>query len=80
VPGIPTSPGIAYIGRDVKLPTRSCTPLAFSGSRSRGCFGRINMRSFLSSPLVVVGKGPKLARNRLVSHGLGSAKQSPCCL
>jgi hypothetical protein len=41
-----------------------------------GC-GRINMRSFLSSPLVVVGKGLKLTRNRSVGHGLGSAEQSP---
>jgi hypothetical protein len=50
-------------------------PLAFSvSSRSSGCFGRINMRSFLSSPLVVVRKGRKLTRNRSVGHGLGSAK------
>jgi hypothetical protein len=32
------------------------------------------MRSFLSSPLVVVGKGLKLTGNRSVGHGLGSAK------
>ena len=38
------------------------------------------MRSFLSSPLVVVGKGIELTRNRSVGHGLGSAEQSPCCL
>jgi hypothetical protein len=37
------------------------------------------MRSFLGSPLVVVGKGLKLTRNRSVSHGLGSAEQSLCC-
>jgi hypothetical protein len=43
------------------------------------CFGRINVRSFLSSPLVVVGKGLKLTRNRSVGHGLGSAEQSLCC-
>jgi hypothetical protein len=55
-------------------------PLVFSaGGRSRGCFGRINMRSFLSSPLVVVGKDLKLTRNRSVGHGLGSAEQSSCC-
>jgi hypothetical protein len=47
---------------------------------SSECFGCINMRSFLSSPLVVVGKGLKLARDRSVGHGLGSAEQSPCCL
>jgi len=36
-------------------------PLAFSvSSRSSECFCRINMRGFLSSPLVVVGKGLKL--------------------
>jgi hypothetical protein len=65
----------------VKLPIRSCTPLAFSvSSRTSGCFGRINMRSFPSSLLVVVGKGLKLTRNRPVSHGLGSAEQSLCCL
>ena len=64
----------------MKPPIRSCTPLAFSvSSRSIECFGRINMRSFLSSPLVVVGKGLKLIRNRSVGHGLGSAEQSLCC-
>jgi hypothetical protein len=62
------------------LPIRSCTPLAFSvSSRSSERFGRINMRGFLSSPLVVVGKGLKLTRNRSVGNGLGSAKQSLCC-
>jgi hypothetical protein len=43
------------------------------------CFGRINMRSFLSSPLESVGKGLKLTRNRSVGHGLASAEQSLCC-
>jgi hypothetical protein len=63
----------------VKLAIRSWTPLAFSVSgRSSECFGRIGMRSFLGSPLVVVGKGLKLTRNRPVGHGLGSAEQSPC--
>jgi hypothetical protein len=58
----------------------SCRPLALTvGSRSSECFGRINMRSFLSSPLVVVGKGIKLIRNRSVGHGLGSTEQSLCC-
>jgi hypothetical protein len=37
------------------------------------------MRSFLGSPLIVVGKGFKLTRNRPVSHGLGSAEQSLGC-
>jgi hypothetical protein len=37
------------------------------------------MRGLLSSPLVVVGKGLKLTRDRSVGHGLGSAKQSICC-
>jgi hypothetical protein len=47
------------------LPIWSRTPLAFSvSSRPSECFGRINMRGFLSSPLVVVGKGLKLTRNR----------------
>ena len=55
------SPRISCAGWAVMLPIRSCTPLAFSvSSRSSGCFGRINMRGFLSSPLVVVGKGLKL--------------------
>jgi hypothetical protein len=43
------------------------------------CFCRINMPGFLSSPLVVVGKGLELTRNRLVGHGLGSAEQRPSC-
>jgi hypothetical protein len=39
---------------------RSRTPLAFSsGNHASECFGRINLRGFLSSPLVVVGKGLK---------------------
>jgi hypothetical protein len=59
----------------VMPPIRSCPPLAFSvSSRSSECFGRINVRGFLSSPLVAVGKGLELIRNRLVGHGLGSAK------
>ena len=63
--------------RAVKLPIRSCTPLRFSASsRSSGCFGRINMRSLLSSPLVVVGKGLELTCNRLIGHALGSKEQS----
>jgi hypothetical protein len=37
------------------------------------------MRSFLGSPLVIVGKGLELTRNRQVSHGLGSAEQGLCC-
>jgi hypothetical protein len=37
------------------------------------------MRSFLSSPLVVVGKGLMLTGNRSVDHGLGSTEQSLCC-
>ena len=65
----------------VRLPIRSCTLLVFiASSRSSECFGCINMRSFFSSPLVVIGKGLKLTRNRSVGHGLGSAEQSPCCL
>jgi hypothetical protein len=53
---------------------------AFSlGNRSGERFGRINMRSFLGSPLAVVGKGLKLTRNRSVGHGLSSAEHSLCC-
>jgi hypothetical protein len=37
------------------------------------------MRSFFSSPLVVIGKGLELTRNRSVCHGLGSAEQSLRC-
>jgi hypothetical protein len=49
----------------VMPPIRSCTPFAFSvSSRSSESFGRIKMRGFLSSPLVVFGKGLKLTRNR----------------
>jgi hypothetical protein len=32
-------------------------------------------RGFLSSPLVIVGKGLKLTRNRQVGHALGSANK-----
>jgi hypothetical protein len=37
------------------------------------------MRSSLSSPLAVVGKGLELTRNRSIRHGLNSAEHSPCC-
>ena len=78
--GHPNVIGISSTGWAVKLPIRSCTPLAFSVSgRSSECFGPINVRSFLSSPLAVVRKGLKLTRNRSVGHGLGSAEQSLCC-
>jgi len=74
------SPRISSAGWAAMLSIRSRTLLAFSvGSRSSECFGRINVRSFLSSPLVVVGKGLKLTRNRSVGHGFGSAEQSLCC-
>jgi hypothetical protein len=73
------TPRIPSEVRAVTLP-RSCMPLAFGvSSRSSQCFSRINMRSFFSSPLEVVGKGLKLTRNRSVGHGLGSAEQSLCC-
>jgi hypothetical protein len=49
-----------------------------SGRASQG-FGRINMRSFLSPSLVIVGKGLKLTGNRSVGHGLRSAEQSLRC-
>ncbi len=76
------SPMFAPHGGAVRLPTRSCTPLGFSASSSRSsqCFGCIDMRSFHSSPLVVVSKGLELTDNRSVCHGFGSAEQSPCCL
>ena len=52
--------------------------MVFSASRRASqCFGRINLRSFLSSPLIVVGKCLKLTCDRLVGHASGSAKQSP---
>jgi hypothetical protein len=41
--------------------------------------GRINMRGFFGSPLVVLGKSPKLTCNCSIGHGLGSADQGPCC-
>jgi hypothetical protein len=79
-PDIPTSAGISSACRAVKLPIRSCPSLAFGVShRSSECFGRISVRSSLSSPLVVVGKGLKPTRNRSVGHGLGGVKQSLCC-
>jgi hypothetical protein len=66
-------------GRLSRDAARSCTPLAFGlSSRSSQRFGRINMRGFLSPPLEVVGKGPKLTCNRSVGQGLGSTKQSLC--
>jgi len=78
--GHPNVIGIPSTRVGCEAAIRSCTPLAFSvSSRLSECFGRINVRSFLSSPLVVVGKGLKLTRNRSVGHGLGSAEQSLCC-
>jgi hypothetical protein len=79
-PGIPTFTKRFFRSWAVMLPIRSCAPLAFSvRSRSRECFVRINMRGFLGSPLVIVGKGLKLTSNRLVGDALGRAKQSLCC-
>jgi hypothetical protein len=49
------------------------------GLLANQCLGSINMRSFVSSPLVVVGQSPKLTRYRSVGHGFGSAEQSLCC-
>src|SRR5215831_3355563 len=56
----------------------SCTPLALCVGASQ-CFGRVDLRNFHSSPLIVVGKGLKLTRNRVVGHGLGNAKQTSRC-
>jgi len=64
----------------VKLCIESCKPLALrAGDGASQLFGRINMRSSLSSPLEVVGKGLELTRNRSVGHGLSSPQQSLCC-
>jgi hypothetical protein len=58
------------------LPIKSCTPLDFGVStRSSERFGRINMRGFLGSPPVIIGKGLKLTRNCLVGHALGRASK-----
>src|SRR3954452_18852279 len=77
--------------RIMSLRTSSCTnassstpqpalPFRFSDSRRASqSFGRINKRRVLSSPLVVVGKGLEVTRNRPVGHGLGSAEQGLCC-
>jgi hypothetical protein len=47
--------------------------LTFCGSSPASqCFCRVNLRSFLSSPLSVVRKGLELTRNRLVGHGFGT--------
>ena len=52
--------------------------LSCASSRSGESLSGIMMRSFLCSPLVVVGKGLKLIGNRRVRHGSGSAEQSLC--
>jgi hypothetical protein len=49
------------------------------GSRPSRFFGPINVRRFLGSPLIVVGKGLKLKRNSSVGHSFGSAEQSLGC-
>jgi hypothetical protein len=67
-------------GWTMQLPIRSALLAMSASGRASQYFGGIIPRSFLSSPLVVVGKGLKLTRNCLVCHGLGSAEQSPCCL
>jgi hypothetical protein len=48
-----------------------------AGGRPSQRLSCIGVRGFFSSPLVVVGKRLKLARNPSVSHVLGSAEQSP---
>jgi hypothetical protein len=56
-------------------------PLVFGASSPASqCLSGVNMRSFLGSPLVVVRKGLKLIRNRLVGHGSGDAEKSLRCL
>jgi hypothetical protein len=60
--------------------TRSRLPLAFGASSPSQCFGGVNMRGFQGSPLVVVRKGLKLIRNRLVGHSSGDAQKSLRCL
>jgi hypothetical protein len=60
----------------VKLPIRACSLAYGVSSRSSECFGRINMRSFLGSLLVVVGKCLELTRNRPIRHGFGSVVRS----
>jgi hypothetical protein len=65
--------------RAVRPPITSCPSLTLSVSNgSSHCFGCINVRSFLGSPLVIVGKRLKLVRNRLVSEKSLSFPDTPC--
>ena len=70
--------GLSSAWLAVKRPIRYATRVRRS-SRANQCLGRINMRSFLGSPLVVVRKGLKLTRNRSVAHSSSRAQQSLGC-
>ena len=57
---------------------KSIALLTFAtGGRPGQCFGRIGVRGFFSSPLVILGKRLELTRNPWVSHVFGSAEQGP---
>src|SRR5882762_7926186 len=52
--------------------------LTFAGRRPSQRPSRISVRGFLSSPLIVLSKRPKLTRNVLVGHCLGRPEYGPC--
>src|ERR1700730_8270630 len=54
--------------------------LRFASSRPSQRLGRISVGGFLSSPLIVLSKCPKLTRYALVRHCLGSPEYGPCRL
>jgi hypothetical protein len=56
-----------------QTPSNNASLAALPAERA-DAFRRINTRSFLRSPLVVVGKSLKLIHNRLVGHGFGRAE------
>jgi hypothetical protein len=57
----------------------STLPHSVSSTHVQSVAETIRRTAKEGSPLVVVGKGLKLTRNRSVGHGLGSAEQSLCC-
>jgi hypothetical protein len=56
---------------------RHSSPTMYASSRAEQCIGSISLRRSPRSPLIILGKRPKLARNPWISHGLGSADQRP---
>ena len=54
--------------------------LRFASSRPSQRFCRISVGGFLSSPLIIFSKRPKLTRNALVRRRLGRPEYGPCRL